>query len=68
MGLSRDHLFALAELSFVHAEDTRKPEYYLAAAVYAYAFLFPTDGTDHVAPRASSIPACGSPPTSTTSA
>ena len=44
--LSRDRLFALAELSFVHAEDTRQPEYYLAAAVYAYAFLFPTAGTD----------------------
>ena len=50
VGLSRDRLFALAELSFVHAEDTRMTEYYLAAAVYAYAFLFPTDGTDHVAP------------------
>ena len=50
VGLSRDRLFALAELSFVQAEDTRQPEYYLAAAVYAYAFLFPTDGTDHVAP------------------
>jgi hypothetical protein len=49
VGLSRDHLFALAELAFVHAEDTRQPAYYLAAAVYAYAFLFPTDGTDHVA-------------------
>ena len=44
-GLSQDRLFALAELSFVHAGDTHKPEYYLAAAVYAYAFLFPTDGT-----------------------
>jgi pimeloyl-ACP methyl ester carboxylesterase len=43
VGLSRDRLFALAELSFVHAEDIHKPEYYLAAAVYAYAFLFPTD-------------------------
>lgn len=41
-GLSRDHLFALAELSFVQAEDSHKPEYYLAAAIYAYAFLFPT--------------------------
>ena len=47
--LSRDRLFALAELSFVHAEDTHKPEYYLAAAVYAYAFLFPTAGTDRCA-------------------
>jgi hypothetical protein len=44
--LSRDYLFALAELSFVHAEDTQKPAYYLAAAVYAYAFLFPTDETE----------------------
>ena len=46
VGLSRDRLFALAELSFVRAEDTQKPEYYLAAAVYAYAFLFPTDETE----------------------
>lgn len=36
-----DEIFALAELSFEHAERTGKPEYYLAAAVYAYAFLFP---------------------------
>jgi pimeloyl-ACP methyl ester carboxylesterase len=47
VGLSRDRLFALAELSFVRAEDIQKPEYYLAAAVYAYAFLFPTDETKH---------------------
>jgi pimeloyl-ACP methyl ester carboxylesterase len=47
--LSQDRLFALAELSFVHADATHKPEYYLAAAVYAYAFLFPTDGTDRFA-------------------
>jgi pimeloyl-ACP methyl ester carboxylesterase len=38
--LSRDRLFALAELSFLHAERTKKREHYLAAAVYAYAFLF----------------------------
>jgi pimeloyl-ACP methyl ester carboxylesterase len=44
--LSRDRLFALAELAFVHAEEARQPQYYLAAAVYAYAFLFPTVGTD----------------------
>jgi pimeloyl-ACP methyl ester carboxylesterase len=44
--LGRDHLFALAELSFVHAEDTHKSEYYLAAAVYAYAFLFSMEGTE----------------------
>jgi pimeloyl-ACP methyl ester carboxylesterase len=34
-------LFALAELSFLHAEHSKKPPYHLAAAIYAYAFLFP---------------------------
>jgi pimeloyl-ACP methyl ester carboxylesterase len=34
-------LFALAELSFLHAERTGSKPYYLAAAVYAYAVLFP---------------------------
>jgi len=32
---------ALAELSFFHAEKSGQPEYYLAAAAYAYAFLLP---------------------------
>jgi len=35
-----DLLFALAELSLLHGQAA-KPDYYLAAAVYAYAFLFP---------------------------
>jgi pimeloyl-ACP methyl ester carboxylesterase len=34
-------VFALAELSFVHAEAARSRPHYLAAAAYAYAFLFP---------------------------
>ncbi len=38
-----DALYALAELSFRHAEDTGDKSYYLAAAIYAYAFLFPSD-------------------------
>lgn len=38
-----DGLFALSELSFLHADDTGKPAYYLASAVYAFAFLFPDD-------------------------
>jgi pimeloyl-ACP methyl ester carboxylesterase len=38
-----DGLFALSELSFRHAEDTGKPAFYLASAVYAFAFLFPDD-------------------------
>jgi pimeloyl-ACP methyl ester carboxylesterase len=36
-----DLLFALAELSFLHGQTTAKPAYRMAAAVYAYAFLFP---------------------------
>ena len=36
-----DRLFALAELSFLHAENSGERSYYLASAVYAYAFLFP---------------------------
>lgn len=36
-----DRVFALAELSFVHAQNSGERSYYLAAAVYAYAFLFP---------------------------
>lgn len=34
-------LFTLSELSFYHARESGKRPYYLAAAVYAYAFLFP---------------------------
>jgi hypothetical protein len=37
----QEMLFALAELSFLHGQATKKRDYYLAAAVYAYAFLFP---------------------------
>ena len=41
-GRGRDAtLFALAELSFAHADATRKRDYYLQAAVTAWAFLFP---------------------------
>jgi len=36
-----DAIFALAELSFQHARQTGKRPYDLAAAVYAFAFLFP---------------------------
>ena len=43
-GRTAELLFALAELSFLHAEHTGKQPYYLAAAVYAYAYLFPSFG------------------------
>lgn len=36
-----DILFALSELSYVHGRSVAKREYMLAAAVYAYAYLFP---------------------------
>jgi pimeloyl-ACP methyl ester carboxylesterase len=36
-----DRLFALAELSFLHATKSGDRSYFFAAAVYAYAFLFP---------------------------
>lgn len=42
-GPSNADLFALTELSFFHAERSHKRSYYLAAAVYAFAFLFPED-------------------------
>jgi hypothetical protein len=39
-----DDLFALAELSFLHAERTHARRYFLGAAVYAWAYLFPESG------------------------
>ena len=36
-----DRIFALSELSFFHANNSGDRSYYLAAAVYAYAFLMP---------------------------
>src|SRR5215831_20297351 len=46
----RDELFALAELSFLHAEQTGKREYYLASAIYAYALLFPSGAAEPLYP------------------
>jgi len=40
-----DRLFALAEMSFLYGQRTRDRAYFLAAAVYAYALLFPGEGT-----------------------
>jgi pimeloyl-ACP methyl ester carboxylesterase len=41
----QDRRFALSELSFLYAEKSGKGAHYLASAVYAYAFLFPEDGS-----------------------
>jgi pimeloyl-ACP methyl ester carboxylesterase len=49
-----DRLFALAELSFLHATRGGDRADYLAAAVYAYAFIFPqtaADAPDRLDPR-----------------
>lgn len=40
-----DRLFALAEYSFIHARRVRSRAYFVAASIYAYAFLFPEDGS-----------------------
>ena len=40
-----DRLFALAELSFLHASKGGDRSYFLSAATYAYAFLFPRDAS-----------------------
>src|SRR5262245_14156264 len=39
-------LFALAELSYLQGLKSRDRRYYLGAAVYAWAFLFPDDPAD----------------------
>jgi hypothetical protein len=39
----RDRLLALSELSFAYAERSQDQSYFLASAVYAYAFLFPAN-------------------------
>jgi pimeloyl-ACP methyl ester carboxylesterase len=50
-GGRQDLLFALAELSFLHGQAATKPDYSLAAAVYAYAFLFPEHAGEPVPGR-----------------
>ncbi|MEE8580334.1 MAG: hypothetical protein V3T33_01990, partial [Myxococcota bacterium] len=40
-------LFALSELSFLHAEKRGERPYFLASAVYAYAFLFSKGSSLH---------------------
>ena len=45
-----DLLFALAELSYLHGQGGKRPEYKLAAAVYAYAYLFPEGAGEGAGP------------------
>jgi hypothetical protein len=41
-----DRLFTLSELSFAFAESGQDQSYYLASAIFAYAFLFPENSKD----------------------
>jgi len=52
--IPRDTLFTLAELSFSYAEHAQRQDHYLAAAIYAYAFMVESRGALAVAldPRA----------------
>ena len=45
-----NELFAAAEASFLYAERGGGPPYYLAAAVYAWAYLFPEDPSETPSP------------------
>jgi hypothetical protein len=49
-GLPPEALFALSELSFLRAEDDHDPGRYGAAALYAYAFLFPEERREPLDP------------------
>jgi pimeloyl-ACP methyl ester carboxylesterase len=49
-GLPPEALFALSELSFLRAEDAHDPGRFGAAALYAYAFLFPEEPRDPLDP------------------
>ncbi len=40
-----DRLFTLAEYSFLHAQNRRSRYHFVAASVYAFAFLYPEDGS-----------------------
>jgi pimeloyl-ACP methyl ester carboxylesterase len=44
------HLFAAAEASFLYAERSGKASYYLASALYAWAYLFPEDPSEAPSP------------------
>lgn len=49
-GLSGTDLFSLAELAFAYAADEGGRQYFLAAAVYAYAYVFPEETQERPSP------------------
>ena len=46
----QDDVFALAELSFLHGERAHQRPYFLAAALYAWTYLFPDRGISAPSP------------------
>jgi pimeloyl-ACP methyl ester carboxylesterase len=45
-----DELATLAEMAFLYAEKSRQQPYFLAAAIYAYAFMFPDNKSESPSP------------------
>jgi pimeloyl-ACP methyl ester carboxylesterase len=46
----RDELVTLAEMAYLYGGKSQKQPYFLAAAIYAYAFLFPEAGSEAPSP------------------
>src|SRR5215472_11737069 len=46
----QDEVITLAEMSYLYAENTGQRPYFLAAAIYSYAFLFPEKGLEPPSP------------------
>jgi len=46
----QDELITLAEMSYLYADKTHQRPYYLGAAVYSFAFLFPEKGLQSPSP------------------
>ena len=45
-----DEVITLAEMAYLYAEKTHQRPYFLAAAIYSYAFLFPEKGLEPPSP------------------
>jgi pimeloyl-ACP methyl ester carboxylesterase len=45
-----DEVITLAEMSYLYAEKTHQRSYFLGAAIYSFAFLFPEKGLDPPSP------------------
>ena len=46
----QDEVITLAEMAYLYGEQSRQRPYFLAAAIYSFAFLFPEQGWDSPSP------------------